>query len=188
MNLDLFLRSLESEFDARRRADADALVDELAQAERVALALADRIAAREGEALRVIVRGGEPLEGLLVHARKGWILLRDDLGDALIPLSAIVAASPLGMSADCSRATAGIAISSVLRALANERMPVVVDHDAGRHAGVILGVFTDHFDMEANAPGTVIDSRDRSPGGRFGLAHSGIRYVRTAGVRSYIDM
>lgn len=188
MDLDLFLRSLESEFDARRRADADALVDELAQAERVALALADRMAAREGGALRVIVRGGELVEGRLVRARKGWILLRDGLGDALIPLSAIVAANPLGMGADCSRATAGIAISSVLRALADERRAIIVDHDAGRHSGVILGVFADHFDMEVNARESLIDSRDRAVSGRFGLAHSGIRYVRTAGVRSYIDM
>ncbi len=188
MDLELFLRSLESEFDARRRADADALVDELAQAERVALTLADRIAAREGEKLKVILRGGESIEGALVRARKGWILLRDARGDALIPLHAIVAASPLGMSADCSRASAGIAMSSVLRALANARIPVVVDHDAGRHVGIILGVFADHFDMETNAGETMIDSRDRSPRARLGLAHSRIRYVRTAAIRNYIDV
>lgn len=181
MDFDLFLRSLESEFDARRREEADALVNELADAERVSVVLAHRLASARGRRIGATLRGGLLVEGVVLDARTNWVLIDEDAGRSLIPASALVAVRGLGVGVDDhARVGAGLGISSVLRELAEERIPVVVDHDAGRCRGRILAVFGDHFDLEANSAAEAFDSRDSAPRAVLSLATAGVRRIRGA--------
>lgn len=181
MDFELFLRSLESEFDAHRREEADALVAELADAERVSVRLAHRLASARGRRIGATLRGGLTVEGVVVEARTNWILIAEDTGRGLVPTSAIVAVRGLGVGVDDhARAGAGLGISSVLRSLAEERIPVVVDHDAGRCRGRVLAVFGDHFDFESNSAEEAVDSRDAAPRAVLSLVTAGVRRIRGA--------
>lgn len=182
VDFDLFLTTLEAEFDARLREEAEGLVVELADAERASLRLVDRLLAARGRALDLVLRGGDRVSGRLVDATRHWVVVAEGRGDSLVPVPAIVAVRPLGAgAADAEGVRAGLGMSSALRGLAERRIGVVVDHDAGRHAGVVVEVFSDHFDMEIEAPGGALDSRDRAPRTRLALVTSGVRRIRALG-------
>ena len=95
MDFDVFLNSLESAFDELRRQEADALVTELADAERISVNLAQRLVANEDVRISLVLRGGVRIDGVLVDAGTTWCVVREGADDSLIPLSAVVAASPL---------------------------------------------------------------------------------------------
>lgn len=181
VDFELFLRSLESEFDASRRAEAEALVDELADAERVGIGLVERIAAMRGREIEAILRGGLRARGRVLDARTTWILLAEERGDSLIPVPALVGVAPLAAAAPGGSLSTRIGISTALRALAHEGIPVVVDHDAGRHSGLVRGVFADHFDIETIPSRAPLDSRDRLPTRSIALVTSGVRRIRAFG-------
>lgn len=182
VDFELFLRSLESEFDANLRAESDALVEELADAERVSITLADRLTQMQGNEIEVIVRGGLRAQGRLIEVRTTWILLAEDQADSLIPIRALVALGTLGIAGPPEKARATrIGISTALRALAAARIPIVVDHDAGRHSGLVHAVYADHFDMETGASHGVLDSRDRVCTKKMALVTAGIRRIRVLG-------
>lgn len=179
MDLELFLRSLEAEFDARRRQEADDLVEELAEAERSSVRLAERLLRARGASVALILRGGLRLNGRIVDAARNWLVLREGTGASLVPLGAIVAAWPLGAGGESGGVRAGLGITSALRGLASRGEPVVIDHDAGSHTGVIRDVFADHFDIEASPSIRDVDSRERRAGLRIALVTSGIRRIRS---------
>ncbi len=179
MDLELFLHSLEAEFEARRREEHDELVGELADAERASVRMADRIVQASGKNIALILRGGQHVSGRILDATRNWLVIRESSGASLVPLGAIEAAWPLKAGCELGGVRAGLGISSALRGLATQGVPVVIDHDAGRHAGIIREVFADHFDLELSPPAQDLDCRDRRPRQRITLVASGIRRVRS---------
>ena len=184
MDLELFLADLSGRFDTRRRLEMDRLVEDLTDAERVGVTLSSRMIAMRGRHLDVLLRGGERLGGVVVDVAESWVLVRTAGGDSLVPLSAVVAAWPMGgMVAGGPGPGDRVGIDHVLREAAGLGLPVVIDHDAGLHTGVVIAVLADHFDL---------DPADRSVWGAGGagsaamdsplvLSLSGIRRVRLLG-------
>lgn len=179
VDLELFLHSLEAEFEARRREEHDELVSELADAERVSVRLADRIVQASGKSITLILRGGQHVRGKILDATRNWLVIRESSGVSLVPLGAIEAAWPLKAGCDLGGVRAGLGISSALRGLATQGSPVVIDHDAGRHTGIIREVFADHFDLDISPSTHELDCRDRRSSQRITLVTSGIRRVRS---------
>ncbi|MDC4232681.1 hypothetical protein M3T53_02985 [Actinomyces sp. B33] len=178
MDMDLFLADLASRFDAGRREEMDGLVGELADAERASVDLGSRIRGGRGGPLTVVVRGGRSVRGRVLDAADSWVLIREDAGDRLIPVSAVSAVWPLATAAPGEGVIARrLGIGHVLRALADRRSPVVVDHDAGRHCGVISAVYADHLEIEASVDAGSLDSRDRDARTLIGLTLSGVRCI-----------
>lgn len=183
MDFDVFLSSLESAFDELRRQEADALVTELADAERMSVNLAQRLVANEGARISLVLRGGVRIDGVLVDAGTTWCVVREGVGDSLIPLSAVVAASPLSnASPETERITRTVGIGRILRELQERGYTVVIDHDAGQHKGRVRGVYADHFDIDAPAV-SGMDSRDRRLSAVVSLVTAGIVRIRFLGGR-----
>lgn len=184
MDLELLLADLSSQFDARRREEIDALSAELTDAERVSITLASRMRASRGRELTVLVRGGMRLRGRVLDAAREWVLLRRGRGDDLVPLSAVVAVWPLGgVGAEEERVGGRVRIGHALRELSDQGVPLVVDHDAGVHHGVIVAVFADHFDLESVPDGRGGDSRDLVGSVRMTLSLGGVRRIAVWGGR-----
>ena len=182
MNLDLFLADLESQFDAGRRSDADALVEELTDAERVGVTLAARLLACTGAELTILVRGGRRIRGRVTDVARTWILLTGEGRVWLVPLDAVAAVWPVGGStADEDTVAHSVGVGHVLRELAHLAEDVVVDHDAGSHQGVIRAVFADHMDLETRTGGPAPDARDRARTEVLTLPLAGVRCLQVRG-------
>ena len=70
MDLELFLHSLEAEFEARRREEHDELVGELADAERASVRMADRIVQANGKNIALILRGDQHVSSRILELKK----------------------------------------------------------------------------------------------------------------------
>lgn len=184
MDLELFLADLAGRFDAHRRLETDFVVGELTDAERVGVPLAARMVAMRGRVLSVLVRGGERLAGEVVDVADSWVLLRTPGGDSLVPISAVVAAWPMG------GAVAGglglgdtVGVDHVLREAAEQGLLVVIDHDAGLHQGAVEAVLADHFDLDTDAVVAGGDVRGSAAGSPtvVSLSLAGIRRIRLLG-------
>ncbi len=182
MDLELFLTDLEGRFDAERREQADAVVAELADAERGSVTLAARLLACAGKDLTVLVRGGERASGPVRDVARTWVLLGTSGGASLVPLAAVVAVWPLGGGTVDEEAVANsVGVGHVLRELAGRRADVVVDHDAGVHQGKIHAVYQDHVDVEVRTGTSGVDARDRGNAVTMSLSLAGIRRIRAVG-------
>lgn len=177
------LADLSSRFDAQRREDLEVLGAELARAERVSITLADRLAGARGGRITLLTRGGVRVEGVVVDVAREWTLIRGGNGvDSLVPLAAVVSAWPLGGAAAPGDAAPGVVgIGHALRGLADLEMPVVVDHDAGIHHGLVGAVYADHFDLEARPSARGHDSRDPGHTLRLGMTVGGVRRISVWG-------
>ena len=177
------LADLSSRFDAQRREDLEALGAELARAERVSVTLADRLAGARGGRITLLTRGGARVEGVVVDVAREWTLIRGGNGvDSLVPLAAVVSAWPLGGAAAPGGATPGVVgIGHALRGLAELAVPVVVDHDAGVHHGLVVAVYADHFDLETRPSARGHDSRDLGHALGIAMTVGGVRRISAWG-------
>ncbi|MDO4258866.1 MAG: hypothetical protein Q4C87_05015 [Actinomycetaceae bacterium] len=178
MDLDLFLASISARFDADLREELNAQVEELADAERVAITLNSRIRSAFGGPLNVILRGGQRVRGIVVETGKDWVLIREGVYHCLVHTPAIVAAYPLGAADARSGPTAdGPGIGYLLRELAQEKIAVAIGHDAGEQSGIVGGVYADHFDVDTSGT-RAIDTRDQWSAPVISLQINGIRWIR----------
>ena len=182
MDLDLFLADLSGKFDAERRADLDAIVDELTDAERARVSLAARLVAMAHHDLTVLLRGGERVSGTVVDVARTWVLVGASVGASLIPIDAIVAVWPLGgVAVDESSVANSVGIGHVLRELGASGREIVVDHDAGVHQGIVAAVMADHVDLLGAGGGMGVDARDHVGATMLTLSLQGVRRIRLVG-------
>lgn len=175
----MFLADLAGRFDAERHAESEVLVEELTDAERAGVTMAARLLPMGERRLTVMVRGGGRISGRVVDVARTWVLLGEQVGASLVPLSALVAAWPLGRAAvDEDSVSNSVTIGHVLRGLGAHRAVVVVDHDAGVHQGEVLAVYADHFDIAASGGGAGVDSRDVGARTVVSLSVPGLRRIR----------
>lgn len=146
---------LEAQLGAARRAEANAELPERVRAERASVALADRLRAAPGERLRVWLAGGGVVEGEVVDAAAQWLLLSDGPRQVLVPAHAVagvggapsIAAPPAGV------VERRLSLGHVLRALARDRVAVVVLADGYELTGRLERVGADHVDVAPSLEG-----------------------------------
>lgn len=148
MRWDDLFADLQAQFDAAVSDQVPFEVTELAEAEIAGTTLADRWRARQGAALQVRLRDGSDREGVVTDATPEWVVLARGRRRILIPRQAVVLAQPLGPSApESTTVERALGLGHVLRALAQERMEVVVHTVAGAYRGRLARVGGDHCDL-----------------------------------------
>src|SRR3954470_12849844 len=90
---------LEGQLEAASAAELAGEVAERTRIELARLGIADRLMAWVGEPIFLDVFGGASIAGRLERAAEQWVLLREGLVPALVPLRAVVAVSGLGITA-----------------------------------------------------------------------------------------
>ena len=170
-----FMDELEARFDEVRGRELEELIDELTDAERASVTLSARLAGADG-LVNLSLRGGSVVVGEVLDSTRSWVLRRGTTGDALIMLSAIVGAWPLGRRG-------GVGVGHVLRELSARGVDVAIDSDCGDHRGVIDAVYADHVDVALSGAAIGYDGRDDACGQTVSLALAGLRRLRVLGQR-----
>lgn len=168
MRWELLFADLEARLTAAERAELDAEIDERARDERADVALAGRLLAAKGRRIVLVVRGGTRVAGTLVDGAGTWALVESVTGEALVPLAAVTSIEGLPrVAAAVGAVDARLRMSTVLRELAEARVPVIVEADGGHWRGVIVAVGADHLDLAV-------------PGGERALPLAALLVVRAA--------
>jgi len=150
MRWEALFADMEAQLAAGRLADVRVDVAELARAERASVTLAARARASTGRAVRVRVGGPDQVEGELVEAAPEWLLLATSaVRRALVPVAAVVAVSGLAAHAapEAGVVESRLGLGHALRALARDRVAVVVRTVDGDVAGRIERVAADHLEL-----------------------------------------
>lgn len=175
MDLETLLADLSSRFDADRRGELSDEAEDLAAAERVGITFDMRVHAAVGSVVSLWLRGGQRVVGRLVDSGRGWVLLDEGWREALVPCRALVAAQQLGGGGISPEGDLGVSIGHVLREISREGVNVVVEHEAGMCRGRICAVYRDHIDLEVDASGAGVDTRDRVVAGVLSIHLEGIK-------------
>lgn len=140
---------LEGQLDAAQRADLRAELAERVRAERAVVDLADRLRSATGARLRVWLAGGGLAEGEVVDVATQWLLLADGPRRVLVPAHAVVglAGAPPVAAPPAGVVERRLSLGHALRALARDRVPVVVAADGYELAGRVERVGADHLDV-----------------------------------------
>lgn len=148
MRWDDLFADLQAQFEAAEGAQIPIEVAELAEAEIAGTRLADRWRARLGESLQIRLSDGSDREGEVADAAQEWVLLARGGRRMLIPATAVVLVRTLGPSApEPTAVQRALGLGHVLRALAQERLEVVVHTTAGTYRGRLARVGRDHCDL-----------------------------------------
>lgn len=148
MSWDAVFADLQEQFRAAARREVDEEIPHLAEAELAGIGVADRIRARGGQHLTVQLRDGSRRTGMVQEATPSWLRLADGPRRLLIPLAAVGAAWPLHTAApEAGPIEKKMSLGHVLRALAQQRLPVLVRAECGEHRGVVARVGADHLDL-----------------------------------------
>ncbi|MDU0349824.1 Fis family transcriptional regulator [Actinomyces sp. MRS3W] len=148
MNWDSLLADLESSFEAERRADVAAQAADLAEAEIAGLHLVDRLRGAVGRPVHVRTRGGVAVDGVVKRVEDAFALLDEGEGiESLVPVAAIVLASPLPGPAPTPTVRRRPGIQVALRGLARSGTRVRVVFAQGEATGRIVRVGADYLDL-----------------------------------------
>lgn len=152
MRWDDVFAELAAELSAAVREEGEAQLGELVAAEVAGTTFADRCRARRGQPLTVRLQDGSTRSGSVRDATRTWVLLAEGDRRCLVPLSAVALAWPLhGSAAEPGPVEARIGLGHALRALAEQRLPVLLCTAAGDHRGQIVRVGADHIDLAGDA-------------------------------------
>ncbi|WP_156251926.1 hypothetical protein [Pseudactinotalea terrae] len=150
MRWDSLFADLQAQWEAELRADDDAEIRDLAEAEAAGTRFADRLRARRGAPLSVRLADGSDRVGMVSDVAHEWVLLAEGERRHLVPVSAIALAWPLGGAAPApGPIERGLGLGHVLRGLAGEGQDVVVSTRGGDYAGLLVRVGADHVDVAA---------------------------------------
>jgi hypothetical protein len=140
---------LEAQLDATRRADLQAELGERVRAERAAVSVVDRVRAATGSRLRIWVTGGLVVDGDAVEVATQWVLLADGVRRVLVPTHALagIAGLPTIAAPPAGAVERRLSLGHALRALARDRVAVVVVADGYELGGRLERVGADHVDV-----------------------------------------
>ena len=144
--------------DARERAS---VVADLTRAVRSSVHLRVRFRASEGRSVRLHLRGGAQVEGVLDEVGPAWALLSAQGREHLVPLASVAFAAGLVDVAAPPQAgvLSRLPLGHALRAIARDRTVVRVLTSGGEVVGRIDGVAADHVDV------TLVHADSRRPTG-----------------------
>lgn len=183
MRWDDLFADLEARFDAEQEAELVAEVADRIRSETARTGLAERVAGAVGSQIRVVTLGGARSAGWLRRSGPDWLLLDEAGGaEALVQLSAVTLLSGLprtvGRPGGGGRVGARVGLGTLLRGVARDRLPVLVDLvDGSTAGGTVERVGRDHLELVEG--GGAVD-RQRSGSSRLAtvLATAAIAMVR----------
>ncbi len=143
-------QDFESQLDAAQRADFSARSSELARAEASGIELVDRFRAAQGRQIRLQLRNGNAVTGVIDEVAATWLLLSTPRGGVLIPVSAVDVVHQLTTNRAVGQRSAVLArlgLGHTLRALARDRALVRVAILSGDLNGVVAQVGRDHLEL-----------------------------------------
>lgn len=133
-----------AEEEARFRAD----VQDRTRAERAAIELAARLRTGLGGPVAVTVGDGESVAGTLVDVAAQWLLIESPGAQDLVPMHAICLVSGLPQRAsELGAVERRLGIGHALRALARDRVRVVVHTQGGNVTGLLGAVGADYVEV-----------------------------------------
>ncbi len=150
MRWEALFADLEAGLAAAAAQDLRDEVAELTRAERAQVRLADRLRAAAGSPLRLVLREGLGVDGVVGDAAPQWVLLAPDaVRRALVPITAVTAAVGLPVHAAPSpgEVERRLGLGHVLRAIARDRVAVRVDATGVSVSGRLERVGADHVDV-----------------------------------------
>ncbi|MDO4242278.1 MAG: Fis family transcriptional regulator [Actinomyces sp.] len=152
MNWDSLLADLESRFEAERRADLAAQSADLAEAEVSRIRMADRLRGAPGRRVLLRTRSGAHVDGVVVRAEDGFVLVDEGEGlQAIVPVEALAIAGPLPGPAPRGETWRTPTFQGALRELARVGARVRVVLSGGELVGRIVRVGADWFDVVVDA-------------------------------------
>ncbi len=126
--------------------DEDEIPD-MVEAERVAVALADRLAGAVGRHADLLTRAGRRLGGTVREAGPDWVALAAASSLHVVPLVAVRWVAALDGPSRPSHGAVRASLAAVVRRLARTGLPVVADVDGAVLRGAIVAVGADHCDL-----------------------------------------
>lgn len=148
MRWDHLFADLEGQFDAASSAQFSAEVSEMTRGERAAVELAARFKSSRGSRIRLELRDGDFVEGEVSEASALWVLMTSGSREHVVPMPAVMSVAGLtARAAPLGEVDRRLSLGHAMRALSRDRARVVVQTDAGAHAGVIGAVGADHMDV-----------------------------------------
>lgn len=177
MSMLRYIADMESQFDQERRHELWQDLNELVVEERASVTLVQRIQARKGHELTLLLRGASRVNGMLMEVAHTWVLLRNDREELLIPLDAVMEASPLSWAMpEVNHVASKLSMASILRRLAEENVSLCIEHDAGQIRGTIHAVYADHMDVRKE-PDFCEDARDYCAGELVSISMRGVQKI-----------
>jgi len=153
MRWEQLFADLEARFAAAADDDLSAEVADRIRSEAARVGLAERLAAAAGATVRVVALGGASAAGTVRRAGPDWLLLAEAHGaDVLVPFAAVAAVSgvPRGVAGPGGGGVVGarLGLGSALRAVARDRLPVVLQLvDGTTTSGTVERVGRDHLEV-----------------------------------------
>ncbi len=154
-------QDFEAQLDAADRADLSARSSELTRAEAGSVHLADRFRAAQGRQIRLRLRNGADVTGVIDEVAAAWLLVSTQHGAVLIPTHAIDVVQQLSARAMSERSgvLARLGLGHTLRALARDRAIVRVALLSGGFTGRIEQVGRDHLEFALTDESTRVGTR-----------------------------
>ena len=151
---------LEGQLVAEQRRELDDEVAERTRRERALVTLHGRLAASAGAHLRLGLRDGSDLSGILLDLGAEWLLVRTDSAggggrEVVVPVAAISTVTGLSQHAEEGRSARMFTLGYALRALSRDRATVAVRVTGGGAVlvGTIDAVGADHLDLALHTEG-----------------------------------
>ena len=146
---DLF-EDMEAQLAAMTRSELDARVEDLTRAEHAGVALGARLRASGGTAMTVALDDGTLVRGRVASAAEHWFELEEGVRRHLVPLRAVAwvqGVAPLA-APGAGVVERRLGLAPALRALARDRVRVLVLTRGGTVAGRIARVGKDYVELD----------------------------------------
>lgn len=155
MRWERLFHDLEGQVEAAENAAFRADLQDRTRAERAAITLASRLHDATGVDLVLTLTDGAVVSGVVEDAASQWVLLGGRT-QRLIPVHAICAISGLpSRSVEVGPVAQRLSLGYALRALARDRVRVVVETAGGQVQGLIAKVGADFFEVSQGSQGLV---------------------------------
>ncbi len=154
MRWERLFADLEAQWDAEARRDLDAEVADRTRRELARVELVTRVSAQLGSSMTVQLRTGVAFTGALRDLGADWMLLGRDVGEVLVPLSAVVGFIGLRPRTGQARTARRFALGYAVRLLARDRAEVLLTDLTGqRRSGTVDRVGADFLDLAEHPSG-----------------------------------
>jgi hypothetical protein len=183
MRWDELFADLEGQLEAAEGAELAAEVADRTRHETAQLWLIDRLVPAAGHDVRLHLRGAGPVSGRLDRVGAEWLLVSEAAGrQALVPVAAVLSAAGLGALSRApgqeTRVFARLGLGSALRAIARDRVQVVVGLvDGAAVTGTVDRVGADFVEVAEHGPGE--PRRQREVSGMRAVPFAAIAIVRS---------
>lgn len=162
----MLFADLESRLSADGELDRLDRVRELTRVEAAQVSLVDRLRSAVGQHLTVRTCLGEPVAGEVEAVASTWLLLRDGARQHVVAVAAVESVTgALGRaSAPRQDVASRLSVGHALRALARDRVRVVVRTRSTTVVGRVERVGSDHLDVGVGASWDGDDAGPRGAG------------------------